>query len=200
MTPTLSAREGKIRFNSPSHALEVQSALLANGYRFAHGEQAPRKCFGVMFRGREIRSAGTFQAWKAYGAQEVEAFDPYTPRTAAQEQGAYAASFWKGQQTAAIQAVEMAANEVLLLPEIMNFYPVIFTKNKVKPNRKEVWDLFVTKIMEKTGAVRVGTMRRGIVAALSGRGEKFSLPDWNWFAEKIKTWNNLQKLTETIAK
>ncbi len=70
--------QGKIRFFDPVICRQVQLELIESGFTYEVGQQAPRHCYGLMWRDGIIRTAGNERAFKAYGVPEMFTL-PSTP-------------------------------------------------------------------------------------------------------------------------
>lgn len=184
---TITAHKGKIRFTSPEHAREVQTRLLEHGYKFPHGTQEPRDCYGVMFKDGVIRSAGNAHAFRAYSIMEVQDFRPFEITSTQQDRGGYAAKVWREMQR---QEHERITNTALkALEELTMYHDEIFTKNSRLNGRVEAWKAFIFAVLDKAGNVRPNTLYNAMRAACAEQGRLFCMPGFEFFKEKVTEWN-----------
>jgi len=187
---------GKIRFTSPAQAIEVQLALLDNGYKFFTGKQEPRNCHGVMWRNREIRSAANPYAFKAYGvplvsdlwqtkqvAVKVEK-EPYTAEKRA-EQARKAGLKHKEIKEGRIFALMSVVRRALI--NIAEYEHNLYGTNSRSMARKRAWEVLVKECARLHGEPPVvNSLQTAIRRVLGEKNKPFMISDSRFTASILK--------------
>ena len=185
---TTIACSGKIRFINPAHAIETQEKLLAHGFRFFVGKQEPRpNAYGVMWRNKEIRSAGNEHAFKAYGVPRVNDLMEVTKISAAPSKPKATPEQLRANAIKAGQIHrEQVEDKILKLVSVVNkalkkigaYEPNLYGTNSRSQARIVAWDKLYQECVRINKEIpQEGTLRAAIRRVLAEKNKPFMIPD-----------------------
>lgn len=181
-------------FTTPQQAIEVQTLLLEKGFKFYAGKQEPRQCYGVMWRDKEIRSAGNKEAFKAYPVPLVKEIgvrrqreNPTRPekKVYTAEMRSAAAKYAKSVHTADIKVkvAALAIHVVQALKNIGEHEPNLYATNTRSQSRIAAWVALINEVIRLNGRIeRKNHLIEALRSVLIEKKKPFNIPDTRHYA------------------